>query len=173
MEALRKFGLGDDDLAAWEEGGLPDDAFDDWLTDRVARRPAGRRAREVYGADDVHDFARRAILDALALDAEDRLLDVGCGGGQDNPTIAHLTTESGGTTAAIGKRIDRALYPYSLTQLNDICSLSRKSYGLSIFKHAYYSNRKMIDGNRTIQLTPLSSIADAETVFEYIAKTRC
>jgi SAM-dependent methyltransferase len=81
METLWKFGLGDDDLAVWEESGLPDDAFDDWLTDRVARRPAGHRAREVYGADDVHDFARRAILDALALDAEDRLLDLGCGGG--------------------------------------------------------------------------------------------
>jgi SAM-dependent methyltransferase len=78
---LRRFGLGDDDLAAWEETGLPADDFEDWLTDRVARRPAGRRAREVYGADDVHDFARRAILEALALEPEDRLLDVGCGGG--------------------------------------------------------------------------------------------
>jgi SAM-dependent methyltransferase len=80
-EIVRKFGLGDDDLAAWKESELPADAFEDWLTDRVARRPAGRRAREVYGADDIHDFARRAILDALALEPEDRLLDVGCGGG--------------------------------------------------------------------------------------------
>lgn len=80
-QLLRKFGLGDDERAAWEESGLAADAFEDWLTDRVARRPAGRRAREVYGADDVHDFARRAILDALALEPEDRLLDIGCGGG--------------------------------------------------------------------------------------------
>jgi SAM-dependent methyltransferase len=57
------------------------DAFEDWLTDRVARRPAGARARSVYGADDVHDFARRAILDALRLAPGDRLLDVGCGPG--------------------------------------------------------------------------------------------
>jgi ubiquinone/menaquinone biosynthesis C-methylase UbiE len=35
----------------------------------------------VYGADDVHDFARRAILDALGLHDGDRLLEVGCGGG--------------------------------------------------------------------------------------------
>ena len=28
-----------------------------------------------------HDFARRAILDALALGPEDRLLEIGCGGG--------------------------------------------------------------------------------------------
>ena len=64
---LRQFGLGEDDQAAWERSGLADDEFEEWLTDRVARRPAGRRAREVYGADDVHDFARRAILDALSL----------------------------------------------------------------------------------------------------------
>jgi SAM-dependent methyltransferase len=80
-ETLRRFGLGDDDLAAWEASGLEADGFVDWLTDRAARRPAGRRAREVYGAEDVHDFARRAILAALDLRPEDRLLDVGCGGG--------------------------------------------------------------------------------------------
>ena len=80
-EILREFGLDDHDRAAWEQSKLPADAFEDWLTDRVARRPAGRRAREVYGADDVHLFARRAILDALALEPRDRLLDVGCGGG--------------------------------------------------------------------------------------------
>ena len=80
-EALRGFGLGDEDLAAWRAAGLPENAFGDWLTDRVARRPAGSRAREVYGADDVHDFARRAILGALALGPGDHLLDVGCGGG--------------------------------------------------------------------------------------------
>ena len=49
-ETLRKFGLGDDDLTAWEQSKLPPDGFEDWLTDRVARRPAGRRAREVHGA---------------------------------------------------------------------------------------------------------------------------
>src|ERR671933_1438864 len=80
-DTLRSFGLGDDDLAAWERSGLPPEAFEDWLTDRVARKPEGRRAREVYGADDVHDFARRAILEALALGPGDRLLDIGCGGG--------------------------------------------------------------------------------------------
>ena len=78
---LREFGLGDDDLTAWEQTKLPPDGFEDWLTDRVARRPGGRRAREVYGADGIHDFARRAILDALALQPRDRLLGVGCGGG--------------------------------------------------------------------------------------------
>jgi SAM-dependent methyltransferase len=80
-EALRNFGLGNDDRRAWEESGLPAEAFADWLTDRVARRPTGRRAREVYGDDNTHDFARRAILGALALSREDHLLDVGCGGG--------------------------------------------------------------------------------------------
>lgn len=80
-DTLRGFGLTEDDLAAWRESGLPDGAFEDWLTDRIARRPSGHRAREVYGAEDVHDFARRAILDVLVLGASDHLLEVGCGGG--------------------------------------------------------------------------------------------
>lgn len=80
-ELQRQFGLGDDDLAAWEKSARPSDELDDWLTDRVARRPTGARARAVYGADDVHDFARRAILDALRLGPDDRLLELGCGGG--------------------------------------------------------------------------------------------
>ena len=78
---LREFGLGEEDLATWRKSGLPDEAFEDWLTDRVARRPSGRRAREVYGADAVHDFARRAILHVLALGEGDHLLEIGCGGG--------------------------------------------------------------------------------------------
>jgi SAM-dependent methyltransferase len=81
VETLRAFGLGDEDITAWQGSGLADDAFDDWLTDRVARRPSGSRARQVYGAEDIHDFARRAILDALALGPGDHMLDVGCGGG--------------------------------------------------------------------------------------------
>lgn len=81
VETLRELGLGDEDLSAWRESGLNRDAFDDWLTDRVARRPSGSRAREVYGAEDVHEFARRAILDALALGPRDHLLELGCGGG--------------------------------------------------------------------------------------------
>src|SRR3954453_2138591 len=80
-ETLRAFGLGDEDLAAWRASGLGDEAFSAWLTDRVARKPSGARARATYGADDVHDFARRAILDALALGPGDRLLEIGCGGG--------------------------------------------------------------------------------------------
>jgi SAM-dependent methyltransferase len=80
-DILREFGLGEEDLAAWGKSKLPDEAFEDWLTDRVARRPSGARAREVYGGDDVHDFARRAILDELVLGQDDHLLEIGCGGG--------------------------------------------------------------------------------------------
>ena len=81
IERLGAFGLGEEDLAAWEASGLSEEAFDDWLTDRVARRPGGSRARAVYGADDVHDFARRAILRSLGLGPGGRLLEIGCGGG--------------------------------------------------------------------------------------------
>jgi SAM-dependent methyltransferase len=59
--------------------------FRDWridrLTDRVARRPHGRRARTIYGASDAHSFLWEPVLAALALERDDRLLDVGCGGG--------------------------------------------------------------------------------------------
>lgn len=78
---LREFGLGDEDLATWERSAQPSDKFEEWLTDRVARRPEGARALEVYGADDVHDFARSAVLEALQLGPGDRLLEIGCGGG--------------------------------------------------------------------------------------------
>jgi SAM-dependent methyltransferase len=53
----------------------------DRKVDRVARRPHGRKARETYGADDVHSFAWEPVLDALELTPKDALLDVGCGGG--------------------------------------------------------------------------------------------
>ena len=46
----------------------------DRMTDRVARRPSGRRARKTYGADDVHSFAWEPVLGALQLTSEDLLL---------------------------------------------------------------------------------------------------
>jgi SAM-dependent methyltransferase len=96
-EAQKAFGLGEDDLAAWHSAGHPDDSFDAWLVDRVARRPTGARAREVYGAADVHDFARRAILAALTLGPGDRLLEVGCGGG----LLLREAMESGATATGL------------------------------------------------------------------------
>lgn len=53
----------------------------DRMTDRIARRPHGRKARAVYGAPDVHSFVWEPVLEALALGPDDTLLDVGCGGG--------------------------------------------------------------------------------------------
>jgi ubiquinone/menaquinone biosynthesis C-methylase UbiE len=53
----------------------------DRMTDRLARRPHGRKARETYGAADAHSFLWPPVLEALALGQDDRLLDVGCGGG--------------------------------------------------------------------------------------------
>ena len=80
-DRIRALGLQDEDVESWAASGLPEEALDDWLTDRIARKPGGAHARRVYGADDAHDFARRAILEALRLEPGDRLLDIGCGGG--------------------------------------------------------------------------------------------
>jgi ubiquinone/menaquinone biosynthesis C-methylase UbiE len=73
--------LDPEDQAAWEASGLGEEAYVDWLTDRIARKPSGARARATYGAEDVHVWAREAILEALALGEGDRLLEIGCGGG--------------------------------------------------------------------------------------------
>jgi len=53
----------------------------DRRADRIARRPHGRQAREIYGSPTSHDFLWPQLLDALQLTKDDRLLDVGCGGG--------------------------------------------------------------------------------------------
>jgi SAM-dependent methyltransferase len=89
----------------------------DRMTDRVARRPRGRRARRVYGAAEVHSFAWEPVLGALELTADDVLLDVGCGGGvflrraletgcravgvDHSPEMVRLARERTGGSAAI------------------------------------------------------------------------
>ncbi len=56
-------------------------ALGDWLTDRGARRPSGAVSREVYRDPLYHRPGFRFLLAELAPTAQDRLLDVGCGGG--------------------------------------------------------------------------------------------
>jgi SAM-dependent methyltransferase len=55
--------------------------FGDWWTDRVARRPTGPRARETYANPLFHRPNFLLILERLHLTPNDRLLEVGCGGG--------------------------------------------------------------------------------------------
>lgn len=56
-------------------------AFGDWLTDRLARRPTGAQARAIYRDPLYHYPNFRVILAELALNSDDYLLEVGCGGG--------------------------------------------------------------------------------------------
>jgi ubiquinone/menaquinone biosynthesis C-methylase UbiE len=70
----------------------------DRMTDRIARRPHGKQARETYGAADVHSFAWEPVLEALALGTDDRLLDVGCGGGV---FLRHAQAETGCTVIGV------------------------------------------------------------------------
>jgi SAM-dependent methyltransferase len=48
---------------------------------RAKRSRGAPRARKVYGSPTAHDFLWPGVLDALELTKDDRLLDVGCGGG--------------------------------------------------------------------------------------------
>jgi SAM-dependent methyltransferase len=57
------------------------EALADWMTDRIARRPTGARAREIYRDPEDHKPGFRAVLDALALGPDDHLLEIACGGG--------------------------------------------------------------------------------------------
>ncbi len=77
------------ELAGWFAGEVAapllrataPNGFGDWLTDRRARRPSGPQARAVYRDPVYHRPNFRAMLEALALTADDYLLEVGCGGG--------------------------------------------------------------------------------------------
>jgi SAM-dependent methyltransferase len=88
----------------------------DRLTDRRARRPHGRRARRIYGAGDAHAFLWEPVLDALALRTDDRLLDVGCGGG----VFLRRALESG----CIAAGIDHS---------RDMVRLARKTLGPAVW----------------------------------------
>ncbi len=79
----------EEDLTGWFAGAVvgaifqatAPQTFGDWITDRRARRPEGPEARSIYGDPIYHRPNFRAIFDVLELTAQDRLLEVGCGGG--------------------------------------------------------------------------------------------
>lgn len=72
-------------------------ALGDWFTDRHARRPFGRQARETY-ADPLYHYPNfRVLLEELALTSDDDLLEVGCGGG----ALLKEALRSGCSAAAI------------------------------------------------------------------------
>jgi SAM-dependent methyltransferase len=66
--------------------------------DRIARKPWGRAARRIYGSPTSHDFLWPQLLDALQLTKDDRLLDVGCGGGA---FLRHVRESVGCTVAGL------------------------------------------------------------------------
>jgi SAM-dependent methyltransferase len=72
-------------------------AFGDWLTDRVARRPSGDQAREIYRSPLYHFPNFAVLIEELALQPDDFLLEVGCGGG----AFLHRALESGCRAAAV------------------------------------------------------------------------
>jgi SAM-dependent methyltransferase len=69
----------------------------DWVTDRRVRRPSGAASRENYHDPAYHWPNFDAVLTELGLDASDRLLEVGCGGG----AFLSAALRSGCTAAAV------------------------------------------------------------------------
>jgi ubiquinone/menaquinone biosynthesis C-methylase UbiE len=78
----------------------------------MARKPSGRAARRNYGADDAHSFLWPGILEALQLTKEDRLLDVGCGGGA---FLRHVKTTVGCEVAGVdhSRQMVKLAAPYA------------------------------------------------------------
>jgi SAM-dependent methyltransferase len=81
--------MGDEDVTGWfaSEVAAPflaavtPVALGDWITDRRARRPSGPGSREIYRDPIFHYPNFAVILEELALQPTDHLLEVGCGGG--------------------------------------------------------------------------------------------
>lgn len=84
-------------LAATAPAGLGN-----WITDRRARRPSGAGARGTYREPVYHYPNFRVILAELALGPDDRLLEVGCGGG----AMLHEALKSGCAAAGIDHSAD-------------------------------------------------------------------
>ena len=78
----------------------------------MARKPWGRQARKIYGAPTAHDFLWPTVLGALDLAKEDRLLDVGCGGGA---FLRHVRETVGCQVAGVdhSRAMGRLAAPYA------------------------------------------------------------
>jgi SAM-dependent methyltransferase len=74
----------------------------DWITDRLARRPSGRRSRRIYRDPVYHWPNFFAILDVLDLGPGDNLVEIGCGGG----AFLHEALKSGCVASAIDHSAD-------------------------------------------------------------------
>ena len=84
----RLFGTADEQVGWFASGvlapflaGAAPVRLGDWVTDRAARRPSGKRARTTYGDPLYHRPNFLLLLETLDLSPRDRLLEVGCGGG--------------------------------------------------------------------------------------------
>ncbi len=72
-------------------------ALGEWLTDRSARRPSGARSGGFYRNPTYHWPNFFAIFDVLSLSPNDRLVEIGCGGG----AFLHEALKSGCSASAI------------------------------------------------------------------------
>ncbi|MBO0887601.1 methyltransferase domain-containing protein [Candidatus Bathyarchaeota archaeon] len=81
MDGGEQLGWFSTQLAVPFLNSLTPSGLGDWITDRRARRPSGAGSRKTYRNPTFHIPNFKAILAKLSLSPEDRLLEIGCGGG--------------------------------------------------------------------------------------------
>jgi SAM-dependent methyltransferase len=92
--------LPEEERGAWFAalvGAASPEAAIDWWVDRVARRPFGPNSRRVYADPLYHRPNFLALLEALRLQSDDELLEIGCGGG----AVLQLALETVARAAAV------------------------------------------------------------------------
>jgi ubiquinone/menaquinone biosynthesis C-methylase UbiE len=171
---------GGDEIAGWFAGQVAAPlllstapaAFGDWLTDRRARRPSGTQARMTYADPIFHRPNFLVLLELLALQREDVLLEVGCGGGaflrdalesgcraaavDHSPAMVRLAREANSEAVALGRLevIEASAHKLPFPDEMFTCATMTGVLGFLPDPLAAFSEirRVLVDGGRVVLL---------------------
>jgi len=185
------------EVAGWVTGGLlapflrdlAPAALGNWVADRAARRPSGRRSRGIYSDPVFHRPNFALLLETLELGPRDSLLEVGCGGGaflqealrsgcratavDHSPEMVRLARENNRAAVADGRLEVVEAEASSLPVPNDVftCAVSTGVLGflpdpLQTFREVH---RALIMGGRFAVFTGTRELAGTPACPEPIA----